>query len=230
MKLKRLHRWDVDYHGAVAVQDRLRSRLIRRGAPKRVRRVAGADVSYDRGDDRFYAGVVVMRFPDLEIVQEVTAKGIATFPYIPGLLTFREGPVLVRAFRKLKTVPDLILFDGQGIAHPRGFGLAAHMGLLLDVPSIGCAKSRLCGEHDEPGRSAGSSTPLRYDGKTIGRVVRTRNRVKPVFVSIGHRITLASAVRWVLNTCAGYRLPEPTRRAHQLVNRVRKAENRRKGR
>ncbi|HUU42186.1 MAG TPA: deoxyribonuclease V [Planctomycetota bacterium] len=230
MKLKRLGRWDVDYRGAVALQERLRRRLVRRGSPRGVQRVAGADVSYERTLDRFYAGVVVLSFPDLETVEEVWTSGRATFPYIPGLLTFREGPVLCRAFRALEHTPDLVIFDGQGVAHPRGIGLAAHMGLLVDVPSIGCAKSRLCGEHDAPGASRGASVPLRHGGRTVGRVVRTRDRVKPVFVSVGHRISLDAAVRWVLKTCDGFRLPEPTRRAHQLVNRIRKAakpENRR---
>jgi len=221
VKLHTPHRWNVDCREAAVIQERLRERVIRRGSPRDVRLVAGADVSYNRGDDRFTAGVVVLGVPELDVVEEVSATGVVRFPYVPGFLTFREGPVLSKAFAKLKTRPDLVLFDGQGIAHPRGLGLAAHMGLLLDVPAIGCAKSRLCGRHVAPGREAGARTPLRLDGKTIGSVVRTRTDVKPVFVSIGHRIALRSAVAWVLKTCRGVRLPEPTRRAHKLVNRVR---------
>ena len=221
MKVRRLHAWDVDYAGALAVQERLRPRIIRRGRLPTVRLAAGADVSYEKRDNRFYAAVVVMSVPELEIVEEAWAAGVATFPYIPGLLTFREGPVLVRAFERLRTRPDLVIFDGQGVAHPRGVGLAAHMGLLLEVPSIGCAKTRLCGEHGEVAGPAGSRTELRLDGRTVGLVVRTRAGVKPVFVSVGHRISLGSAAEWVLRTCRGCRLPEPTRQAHLLVNRLR---------
>ena len=226
MKVRRLHRWDVDYHAAVAIQERLRERIVRRGSPRGVRTVAGADVSYERADNRFYAAVVVMRFPGLDIVDEAHASGVATFPYIPGLLTFREGPILTRVFERLKTRPDLVIFDGQGIAHPRGFGLAAHMGLLIDAPSVGCAKTRLSGEHDAVRAAVGSKSALRLDGKTIGAVLRTRRNVKPVFVSVGHRIALNSAAAWVLKTSAGYRLPEPTRQAHLLVNRLRLAARR----
>lgn len=226
MKVRRLHKWDVDYHEAVAIQERLRGRIVRRGSPRKVRTVAGADVSYEKSDNRFHAAVVVMGFPQLDVVEEVSAAGTATFPYIPGLLTFREGPILTQAFEKLQNTPDLVIFDGQGIAHPRGFGLAAHMGLLIDLPSIGCAKTRLCGEHDEPASAASSTSPLHDHGRVIGRVVRTRENVKPVFVSIGHRIGLRSAVAWVLKTCRGYRLPEPTRHAHILVNRLRRKAKR----
>jgi len=221
MRLRTPNRWDVDTRTACDIQKRLRRDLIRTGSPEHVRLVAGADVSYNRGSDRFIAGVVVLSFPELETVEEVSAVATVTFPYIPGLLTFREGPVMVEAFRKLKHRPDLVLFDGQGVAHPRGMGLAAHMGLIIDLPAIGCAKSRLCGEHREPGIEAGSAERLVYKDRLIGKVVRTRRGVKPVFVSVGHRIGLAAAVRWVLKCCRGVRLPEPTRRAHQLVNRVR---------
>jgi len=228
MQVRRRHKWDVDYKQAVAIQERLREHVIRKGTPRSARRVAGADVSYERADNRFYAAVIVMRLPELDIIEEAHASGLATFPYIPGLLTFREGPILIRAFEKLESRPDLVIFDGQGVAHPRGLGLAAHMGLLLDVPSIGCAKSRLCGEHAEVPQAVGSSSKLCYNGRTVGLVVRTRRNVKPVFVSVGHRISLRSAAAWVLKTCRGYRLPEPTRQAHLLVNRLRlKARKRR---
>jgi len=222
MKVRKLNAWDVDYAGALAIQERLRRRIVRRGNVRKVRLVAGADVSYDKKSDRFYAGVVVMTFPELRVVEEASAVGVANFPYIPGLLTFREGPILVRAFEKLQTTPDLVIFDGQGVAHPRGVGLAAHMGLLLDVPSVGCAKTRLCGEHAGVARARGSRTDLRLDGRLVGLVVRTRASVKPVFVSVGHRIALSAAAQWVLATSRGCRLPEPTRQAHLLVNRLRR--------
>jgi deoxyribonuclease V len=210
------------WKGAVRQQLRLRGRLALSGSPRRVRRVAGADISYDKGSDRFFAAVVVLAWPGLAVVEEATASGRSPFPYVPGLLSFREGPLLLRAFRKLRAPPDLVIFDGHGVAHMRGFGIASHLGLLLDVPSIGCAKSRLVGEHGEPLRAAGSRTPLRLEGRVVGAVVRTRKGVKPVYVSVGHRIGLPAAVRWALRTCAGYRLPEPTRRAHILANRLRR--------
>ncbi|MHC4136075.1 MAG: deoxyribonuclease V [Planctomycetota bacterium] len=209
------------YSGAVRRQLELRDRLVLSGGPRRVARVAGADISYDRGSDRFHAAVVVLGWPGLEVVESATARGRSPFPYIPGLLSFREGPLLMRAFRRLERPPDLILFDGHGIAHMRRFGIASHLGLLLDLPSIGCAKRRLVGEHAAPGRKVGDQTPLVHEGRRVGAVVRTRAGVKPVFVSPGHRIGLAAAVRWVLATGAGYRLPEPTRQAHLLANRLR---------
>jgi deoxyribonuclease V len=210
------------YRSAVRQQLDLRGRVVAQGAPRRVRRVAGADISYDKGSDRFHAAVVVLAWPRLDVVEEATASGRSPFPYVPGLLSFREGPLLLRAFGKLRSPPDLVIFDGHGVAHMRGFGIASHLGVLLDVPSIGCAKSRLVGEHREPARERGSLTPLLLDGRRVGAVVRTRAGVKPVYVSVGHRIGLPAAVRWTLRTCAGFRLPEPTRRAHILANRLRR--------
>ena len=211
------------YRTAVARQLELRDRLVLKGGPRRVRLVAGADLSYDRGSDRFFAAVVVCRLPDLAVVETATARGTSPFPYIPGLLSFREGPLLLRAFRRLRAQPDLVLFDGHGIAHMRGFGIACHIGLLLDLPSVGCAKTRLVGTHAQPGRAVGAEAPLRHDGRRVGTVLRTRAGAKPVFVSCGHRIGLKAAVRWTLSACRGYRLPEPTRQAHLLANRLRRA-------
>lgn len=213
--------WPTDYKGAVAVQEALRGSIVKSRRTGRVRLVAGADVSYSKGSDTYHAGVVVMTYPGLEVVEEAHASGKSGFPYIPGLLSFREGPITLAAFEKLKHVPDLIIFDGQGIAHPRGIGLASHIGLLLDIPSIGCAKSVLVGEYDEPGRQRGESSPLTYKCDTVGAALRTRDKVKPVYVSIGHRVSLDYAKEMVLGCGGGYRLPEPTRRAHLLVNRVR---------
>ncbi|NOZ20443.1 MAG: deoxyribonuclease V [Planctomycetes bacterium] len=221
MHFKKLHRWDVSYARARELQEELRSRLILRAPRRKFRLVAGTDISYSKKSDQFFGGVIVLSLPDLEEVDRATAVGRVTFPYIPGLLSFREAPVLLKAFGQLRTTPDLVLFDGQGTAHPRGIGLASHLGLVIDLPSIGCAKSRLCGEHGDVGPRAGSHVPLKLDGKTIGAVVRTRDNVNPIFVSPGHRMGVRSSVTWALRCCAGYRIPEPTRRAHHLVNELR---------
>ena len=216
-----MSRFPRTYRAAVRVQRELRDRLILRGDVRNVRRIAGADVSYDKGSDRFFAAVAVLSWPDLELVEEAHARGTSPMPYIPGLLSFREGPSLLRAFGKLGEPPDLVLFDGHGTAHPRGFGVACHLGLLLDLPSIGCGKSRLVGAHEEPDRSVGSQAPLVHGGRRIGAVLRTREGSKPVYVSPGHRIGIPAAVRWVLRCCRGYKLPEPARFAHKLANRER---------
>lgn len=222
MEIRKRHSWDVGYREAVAIQEKLKADLhLEDALPKKMDIVAGADISYARGDDLFFAAVVVLRLPDFEIVEEAVSSGRVRFPYIPGLLTFREGPVLLKAFEKLRRSPDLVLFDGQGIAHPRGVGLASHMGLLLDLPSVGCAKTRLVGTHPEVGEERGDYAELVLDGKVIGAALRTKRKVKPLFVSPGHRINLKGAVEAVLRCSAGYRLPEPTRQAHLAVNRRR---------
>jgi deoxyribonuclease V len=222
MKIARTHRFDVGYHEAVAIQNALRSQVVKKGSPRPLRLVGGADVSYAKRAETMYAAVVVLEWPSGRVVEQVTAQRRAEFPYIPGLLSFREAPALLDAFEKLRSKPDVILYDGHGVAHPRGFGIASHLGVLLDVPTIGCAKTRLVGEHAEPGPERGAQTPLVLDGRTIGAVLRTRANVKPVFVSVGHRIGLASAVRIVLEAATRYRLPEPTRLAHVLSNAARR--------
>jgi deoxyribonuclease V len=168
------------------------------------------------------AAVVVLAFPGLEIVARATATRPIAFPYIPGLLTFREGPPILDALDRLDRKPDLFIFDGQGIAHPYRMGIASHIGLLIDLPSIGCAKSLLCGRYQEPGVERGSHIPLDDNGETIGAIVRTRSGVKPVFVSIGHRMDLKSCIDVVLACCKGYRLPETTRIAHRLAEEWKK--------
>lgn len=217
--MARRHRWDVSPDEAIAIQQRLRAEipLAERDEPitlDQIHTVAGIDVSY-REIGR--AAIAVFSFPDLALVEEVTATSEVTFPYIPGLLAFREGPVVLAAFEQLRTQPHLLIFDGQGYAHPRRLGLARHMGAYLDRPSIGCAKSRLIGRYDEPGPEPGAWSPLMSGREEIGRVVRTRARVKPVFVSVGYRITLPLAVEVVLRCTRGYRLPEPTRIADRLT-------------
>jgi deoxyribonuclease V len=222
MMIHPLHRWDLSQTEAVALQRELAGRVDVRTPLTRWDLVAGADVSYNRFSSAFYAGVVVLRAPDWTVVERQGAMRESPFIYIPGLLSFREAPALLEAFARVKSEPDVVMFDGQGIAHQRRLGIAAHMGLWLDRPSVGCAKSRLCGHYEEPGPEAGSVAPLRDRGDVIGEVVRTKDRVQPVFVSPGHKIDLPSSVRVVLNSCKGYRLPEPTRQAHLYVNELRR--------
>jgi deoxyribonuclease V len=218
-----LHRWDVDVRSAVVIQQRLRSRLsLKDGLVFRdIRWIAGADVAYATAGNAIFGAVVVLDFPQLKVAEEIQVKGKVEFPYVPGLLGFREAPVLLEAFSLLRQRPDVILFDAQGIAHPRGFGLASHAGLLLGLPSVGCAKTRLVGEYEPVGRSRGSFSWLWFEGRKVGAAVRTRSDVKPVFVSPGDKITTQTAVRLVLAACRGFRLPEPIRRAHQLANHMR---------
>jgi deoxyribonuclease V len=217
-----LHGWEVGVRAAVEIQEKLRKQLSPRDGFvfRKIRWIAGADVAYPNDGDTIFGAIVVLSFPDLAIADESWAKGKVEFPYIPGLLAFREAPVLLEAFSLLRQRPDVILFDGQGIAHPRGFGLASHAGLLLGLPSVGCAKNRLVGEYERVGRKRGSFSWLWFEGKKVGAAVRTRADVKPVFVSPGDQITIRTAIRLVLTACKGYRLPEPIRRAHQLANCV----------
>ena len=223
MNIKNLHSWKVSYKEAVQIQQDLKEKLILHdeNIPQEIKLVAGADISYSKGENLFFAAVILLEVPTMEIIEKVYCSKRVTFPYIPGLLTFREGPALLKAFEKLKHRPDVVIFDGHGIAHPRGIGLASHMGLFLDIPAIGCAKKRLTGIHDEPGDEAGNYSFLELDGRNIGAVLRTKKSVKPVFVSQGHKISLQTAINVVLSTCTGYRLSEPVRKAHMEVNRIR---------
>ncbi len=207
---------------ARAIQERLRERVRERDEPGAPRLVAGADVSYDRGSPVLYAAVALLDAESLETVEVAGVRAEARFPYVPGYLSFREIPPLLEAFRRLRGRPDLIVCDGHGRAHPRRFGLACHLGVLLDRPALGCAKSRLVGEHREPGPRRGAHAALREGGEVIGEVLRTRAGVKPVYVSVGHRISLAGARRAVLRLAPRWRLPEPSRAAHREVNRLRR--------
>jgi deoxyribonuclease V len=209
--------WDVSTAAARALQERLAGTVVKTGALPKLRRVAGIDVSVNRFAHTGRAAIVVLDYPAMTVAEVSAVSGAITFPYVPGLLTFREAPLVLAAWEKLRTAPDAVIVDGQGIAHPRRIGLAAHLGLCLGVPTVGCAKSRLTGEHAEPGAAAGSTAELRDGDEVIGAVVRTRDGVKPLYVSIGHLIDLPSAVRLVLDCCRGYRLPEPTRLAHQAA-------------
>ena len=214
MKLKFLHSWDLDYKQARHEQNILAKNIIKTGELISVQYIAGVDVSISRMRDSATAAVVVLYYPTLEIVETQVVHGNPGFPYIPGLLSFREAPLILQACQLLNITPDLFMVDGQGIAHPRRIGLASHLGLFLDTPTIGCAKSRLCGEHESPGFEPGDHTPLVENGDTIGAVLRTKRGIKPLYISVGHKIALQSALRWVLDCCRGYRLPEPTRMAH----------------
>lgn len=218
MEIRRLHGWDLSVAEAMETQRRLASQVVCAGDPGEVRTVAGVDIAvFERGRRAPARGaVVVLNYPELELVEQAVVDAEVTFPYVPGLLSFRETPVLLEPLSRVRK-PDLLLVDGHGFAHPRRFGIACHLGLLLDMPAIGCAKSRLCGEHAEPGRKAGSQADLLDGGEVIGAVLRSRDGVKPVYVSVGHRIGLAEAVEWVLRCCRGLRLPEPTRLAHQAA-------------
>lgn len=217
MQLAVSHPWDLSIDRARALQTELADRVVRTTtfAPESVATVAGVDVGFRRNIAR--AAVIVLSFPELEPVDQALAEVPVTFPYVPGLLALREGPSVLAALEQLHTWPDLFLFDAQGLAHPRRLGLASHMGVVLDWPSIGCAKSRLIGKYDEPGEDVGQWVPLLDGEETIGAVVRTRARVKPLYVSIGHRVDLPTAVGFVLRCGRGYRLPETTRYAHRVA-------------
>jgi len=223
MKVGRLHRWTIDYHEAVAIQERLAGQVVEGPPLARVGTVAAADVSGGRVGEWIAAAVVVMDARTLRPIETRCAAARATWPYVPGLLSFREVPVVLKAFRQVRSRVDLVICDGQGRAHPRRLGLACHVGLALDIATIGCAKSRLVGiVRRKPGLQRGRRVALMDGGERIGTVLRTRTSVKPVYVSVGHRIDLASAERWVLATAPRYRLPEPSRRAHQTVTAYKK--------
>lgn len=218
------HSWDLTPQEAIQVQQQLRWLVRSTPLSEPVHTVAGADISYNKLSDVLYSAIVVLSLPDLRIVDQVGVVSTAKFPYIPGLLSFREIPSLLEAWEKLTVRPDVIMLDGQGIAHPRRFGIACHTGVLLDLPAIGCAKSILSGRHGELAPEAGSTAPLVDRGEQIGVALRTKHKVSPIFVSIGHRIDLPTAIDLVLRSTSKYRQPEPTRQAHLLVNEMRRRE------
>ena len=213
-------RWDVTPAEARRIQDELRTRVIRTGGPRRVRHVAGIDASYDARANLARGAVVVLAFPGLEYVEHAIVQMPLRFPYVPGLLSFRECPVALAALGELEVTPDLLICDGQGYAHPRRFGLACHLGVLTGIPSIGAAKTRLMGRHAPVARRKGASVPLLDGREPIGAVLRTREGVAPVYVSVGHRIGLPLALRYVMACVTRYRLPETTRWAHRLASQV----------
>ena len=223
---EQLHDWEMTPREAVELQKRMRGQV--RVEPHRggIETVAGADISFNKFSPVIYTGIVVLRLPSLEVVEEVGVVGETQFPYVPGLLSFREAPSVLEAWAKLKTEPDAVMFDGQGIAHPRRVGIASHVGLFLNRPTFGCAKSILVGRHDELAEERGSWQPLvdPKNDETVGAALRTKTRVQPIYVSPGHLIDLAGAIELTLRCDGGYRQPEPTRRAHLLVNALRRGE------
>ncbi|HEX8087209.1 MAG TPA: endonuclease V [Blastocatellia bacterium] len=242
MEYKRLHAWDLTPTEAVELQKNLREQVRVEPLDRDVRLVAGCDISFNKFSEIVYAGIVVLRLPDLEIVDSATAIARITFPYISGLLSFRETPALLEAWEKLGTAPDVVMLDGQGLAHPRRFGIACHFGLITGRPTLGCAKTVLVGRYDEPGERAGSYSLMSHKGEVIGAAVRTKDRVAPVYVSLGNLIDLPGAIDLALRCVKGYagegeslfeskpaakskyRIPEPTRQAHLLVNELRRRE------
>lgn len=218
MRLKRLHPWQVTPEEAIAIQRRLASRVsFASRAPPEVRHVAGVDISPPNDQGAATGAVVVLQFPSLEVLEVSVSQAAPGMPYVPGLLSFREVPVLAGAFEALTLTPDVIMVDGQGIAHPRRFGIACHLGLLADVPTVGCAKSILRGKHGPLDPEQGSWVPLVDRGETVGVALRTRFAVSPIYVSVGHKADLELAVGWVLACCRGRRIPEPTRLAHEAA-------------
>ena len=216
MKIQQRHRWSVTVEEAIAIQQQLQAEVITKDQLGAVQYVAGVDVGFEEDGAVSKAAVVVLSFPELQLQEQAIALHPTTFPYTPGLLSFREVPAILKALEKLTIIPDLILCDGQGIAHPRRFGLGCHLGLLTEVPTIGVAKSLFIGEHDELALAKGSWQPLRDRGEVIGAVVRACANVKPIYVSVGHLISLPTAIDYVLGCTTKYRLPQTTRLADQL--------------
>ena len=216
------HSWDISPKEAIELQKRLAAKVRAQPLARQVRTVAGADCAFLDGGRRIVAAAVLCDAKSMEALETACVVRACRFAYVPGLLSFREAPAVIEAVGKLSRLPDLLICDGQGQAHPRGLGLASHVGLWVDLPTIGVAKSRLCGEHRDPGESRGCRTQLRLGGKVVGTVLRTRSGVKPLYVSVGHRITLNDAVRWTLGCCRKFRLPEPSRQAHNCVTLMKK--------
>ena len=218
MKIEQRHTWPSNVEEAIAIQNQLQPEVITEDQLGEVRYVAGVDMGFEEDYAISRAAVAVLSFPDLQLVEQAIARRPTTFPYIPGFLSFREIPAVLDALEKISTTPNLILCDGQGIAHPRRFGIACHLGVLIDMPTIGVAKSLLVGKHDELPVEKGSWQPLRYRGQTVGAVLRSRTGVKPLYVSPGHLISLPSAIDYVLRCTTKYRLPETTRWADKLAS------------
>lgn len=216
MEITELHSWDLSISEAISIQKELRNLIIKSNPiinTKYIKYIAGVDTS-SISKTSANSAVVILKYPELELIEYSTAEGYYGFPYIPGLLSFREMPLIISAFRKLKLKPDIIFVDGQGLAHPRRFGLACHLGLLTNIPTIGCAKSVLCGSYEEVPDIKGGYTYLIHDNEIVGAALRTRQNCKPLFVSVGHLVDLDFSIEWTIKCCSKYRLPEPTRLAH----------------
>lgn len=219
MKIYQRHAWPLTVEDAIAIQENLQAEVITEDQLKEpVQYVAGVDMGFEADGTISRAAVAVLSFPDLQLQETSLARRPTTFPYIPGFLSFREIPAILDAMEKIKIIPDIILCDGQGIAHPRRFGIACHLGLIVDIPTIGVAKSLLVGKHEDLPELRGSWQPLTHKGEKIGAVLRTRVGVKPVYVSSGHRVSLPTAIDYVLRCTPKYRLPETTRIADKLAS------------
>jgi deoxyribonuclease V len=212
--------WPTSITEAQAIQQILKEKIVLSSTSILVKKIAGCDIGYSKDGNKMWGVCVVMEYPSLAQLEVVVVQGEVNFPYIPGLLSFREGPCLIKALRRLREVPNLIIFDGQGIAHPHSLGIATHLGILLKKPTIGCAKSLLIGEYKEPGPKKGNFSYLYYCGKKIGGVLRTRTNTSPLFVSPGFKIDIQSSIEIILNCCRRYRLPEPIRQAHIISKRL----------
>jgi len=220
MKIKPLHPWEVAPEEAASIQEKLRKKIRLKGKVDNLQRIAATDVAYS--NDVAIAGVISFSYPELLVLEKNLVLFPVKFPYIPGLLSFREGPPIIEAFKKLKQKPDLLLFDGQGIAHPRRMGIATHLGIYLNIPSIGCAKSKLIGEHALLKNEKGAYQPLYDGGEMIGFVIRCKKDVRPVFISPGSFIDFEAALKIVLILCRGHKIPEPLRLVHMFVNKKKK--------
>jgi deoxyribonuclease V len=213
-----LHPWQVSAQEAIAIQESLRQQVIREDRFARLQTIAGVDVGFENDGKITRAAVVILQYPGLELAETCVARCPTTFPYVPGLLSFREAPAVLEALDRLRALPDVLICDGQGIAHPRRLGLASHLGLITGLPSVGVAKSRLIGQHEPVGVERGDWQLLWDGGEVIGAAVRTRKGARPLYVSIGHRVSLETAIRLVMACTGSYRLPEPTRQAHRLAS------------
>jgi deoxyribonuclease V len=217
----KLHDWNLSPQEAVQLQKELRDKVLLQPLPRMPQFVAGADISFNKFSETIYAGIVVLKLPEFEVIETAGVVAQTQFPYIPGLLSFREIPALLEAWQKLQNKPDVLVCDGQGIAHPRRMGIAAHAGLILEIPTIGCAKSVLVGQFETPAPERGAWSPMTHRGETVGAALRTKSKVQPVYASPGHLCDLESAIKVLLACDGGYRIPEPTRRAHLSVNELR---------
>jgi deoxyribonuclease V len=224
MSPRSLHAWQVTPSEAIEIQQRLRSLVRIQPLRGEVHTIGGADISFNKFSEIVYAGIVVLSFPDLRLLETSGARTTTQFPYVPGLLSFREMPAVLQAWDQLHIKPDILMLDGQGLAHPRRFGIACHAGVLLELPTIGCAKSILVGRHEALGTEAGNHAPLIHRGEQVGAALRTKRDVTPVYVSVGHLIDLPTAMAVTRRATGKYRQPEPTRQAHLLVNRLRREE------
>ena len=221
MRIFDLHPWDVPYREAIKIQEQLKGKVVLGKIASSPNYIAGLDVSYEKGTHRVWAGAVILGFPDMAVIEKRWVQREVCFPYVPGLLSFREIPALLDVLTQITVEPDVIFCDGQGVAHPRGLGIASHLGVILRKPTIGCAKSRLVGDCDPVGELKGDYSFLRYGGRIIGAVMRTRQGVKPLFVSPGYGVALDDCIGMVRKTCSRYKIPEPIRQAHILVNSIR---------